>query len=80
MDTRLVFEDVASLATPLLAVFAVDLATGKDADPIPVLLTTSDTLTNAAHAILRSGEFKATLCETLVLRPKKPSWKVCAST
>ena len=67
MNTTLLFDDFASLPTPLLAVFAVDIATGKDADAIPVLLTTSDTLTNAAHAFLRSGEFKATLGETMLL-------------
>ena len=67
MDTRLVFEDIASLPTPLLAVFAVDISVEKDADPIPVLLSTSDTLTSAIHPFLRTGEFKATLCETLLL-------------
>ena len=65
MDSKLVFGDVAGLATPMLAVFAVDIATGKDAEPMPVLLTTSDAVTNAAARF--AGEFKATLGETLML-------------
>lgn len=67
MTTKLVFQDPASLATPLLAVFAVDIASGKDAQPSPALLTTSDDLANAAAPWLASGEFKAGLGETLLL-------------
>ncbi len=67
MDTKVLFQDASALATPMLAVFAVDIATGKDADPIPVLLNTSDAVTNAAEKFIRSGEFKAGLCETLLL-------------
>ena len=67
MDTRLVFQDAAGLQTPLLAVFAVDIAVGKDADPLLALLTTSDAVTGAATKVLASGEFKATLGETLLL-------------
>ena len=51
----------------MLAVFAVDIATGKDVDPLPVLLTTSNALSNAAAKVLASGEYKATLGETLLL-------------
>ena len=51
----------------MLAVFAVDIAIGKDADPLVALLTTSDALTNAAAKVLASGEFKATVGETLLL-------------
>jgi leucyl aminopeptidase len=51
----------------MLAVFAVDLALGKDSDPLPLLLTTSDSVANAAERFLKSGEFKAGLCETLLL-------------
>ena len=51
----------------MLAVFAVDLATGKDADPMPTLLTTSDAVTGVTGRFLRGGEFKATLGETLLL-------------
>ena len=51
----------------MLAVFAVDVATGKGDDALPALLTTSDAITEAAERFLTSGEFKATLGETLVL-------------
>jgi leucyl aminopeptidase len=67
MDTRVVFGDAGGLATPMLCVFAVDIAIGKDSDPMPVLLTTSNALTNAADRFMRSGEFKSALCETLLL-------------
>ena len=45
----------------MLAVFAVDIATVKDAEPLLALLTTSDAVTDAAAKVLASGEFKATL-------------------
>ena len=67
MDTRLHFQDATTFQTPLLAVFAVDVAVGKDADPLPALLTTSDPITNATANVLPSGEFKATLGETLLV-------------
>ncbi len=51
----------------MLAVFAVDLATGTGAEAMPTLLTTSDAVTGAAQRFLRGGEFKATLGETLLL-------------
>jgi leucyl aminopeptidase len=67
MDTKVIFQDAESFPTAMLAVFAVDIAVGKDADPIPVLLTTSDAITNATARFMRSGEFKAGLCEALLL-------------
>jgi leucyl aminopeptidase len=67
MEMKLMFQDAAGYATPMLAVFAVDIATGKDADPLVALLTTSDVVSNAAAAALASGEFKATLGEQLLL-------------
>jgi leucyl aminopeptidase len=67
MNTQLLFQDPATFSTGMLAVFAVDLAVGKDADPHPVLLTTSDGIARAAERFLASGEFKAGLCETLLL-------------
>src|SRR5258707_364017 len=67
MDTKLFFQESAGFQTPMLAVFAVDIATGKDADPLVALLTTSDAVTDAAAKVLASGEFKATLGETLLL-------------
>ena len=67
METILLFQDLASLQTPLLAVFAVDLATGAEAEPMPTLLTTSDAVSEAAGRFLHAGEFKAALGETLLL-------------
>ncbi len=67
METKLLFGDAAGALTPLLAVFAVDVATGKEDDALPALLTTSDAVTEAAGRFLTSGEFKATLGETLLL-------------
>lgn len=67
MDTKLVFQDVASVATPMLAVFAVDIAIGKDADPLIALLTTSDAVTNAAATVIASNEFKGGLGEHVLL-------------
>jgi leucyl aminopeptidase len=67
MDTKLLFQDAAGFQTPMLAVFAVDIAIGKDAEPLAALLTTSDAVSNAAAKVLASGEFKATLGETLLL-------------
>ena len=67
MDTKVLFQDVDGFQTAMLAVFAVDLASGKDAEAMPVLLSTSDAVTDAAAKFLRSGEFKAGLCETLLL-------------
>jgi leucyl aminopeptidase len=67
MDTKLLFQDAAGFATPMLAVFAVDVAMGKDADALPALLSTSDAVTNAAAKVMASGEFKATLGETVLL-------------
>ena len=67
MTTKLLFQDPAGFAAPLLAVFAVDIATGKTDAPSPALLTTSDAIAAAAERWLTTGEFKATLGETLLL-------------
>jgi leucyl aminopeptidase len=67
METKLLIQDASASQTPMLAVFAVDIAVGKDAEPLPALLTTSDAVTNAAAKVLATGEFKATLGETLLL-------------
>jgi len=72
MDTKLVFSDVSAadasgIATPLLAIFAVDAATGKKDDARPVLLTLSSELTDAAAQALGPNEFKAGLGETVVI-------------
>jgi leucyl aminopeptidase len=67
MDMKLMFQEAASFQTPLLVVFAVDIAIGKDADPLIALLTTSDAVANAAAAIIASDEFKGALGEQAVL-------------
>jgi leucyl aminopeptidase len=67
MDTKLLFQDATGFQTPMLAVFAVDIASGKDAEPLLALLTTSDSVTNAASKVLASGEFSAKAGETLLL-------------
>jgi len=67
VNLNLRFHDSAAFAAPLLAVFAVDIATGDDTTPSPALLTTSDALGKAASPWLTSGEFKATLGEVLLL-------------
>jgi leucyl aminopeptidase len=69
MKTTLSAQNAASFATPLLAVFAVNASTdtGKDAKPQPTLLTANDALAKAAATVLASGEFKASLGETLLL-------------
>ena len=63
MDTKLFIGDATAFATPMLAVFAVDLAAGKDAEPQPALLTSLAAVTSAAQSVLQSGEFKAGLGE-----------------
>jgi leucyl aminopeptidase len=68
MIPRLLFQDPAGFATPLLIVFAIDIATGKDDPASPTLLTTSDAIANAAAPWLATGEFKATLAEPMLLR------------
>ena len=67
MNTTLLFQDASTFQTPLLAVFAVDVAEGKNLDPLPALLSTSDSVTDATSTFLTTGEFKAGLGETLLL-------------
>ena len=67
MDITLLVQDPASFQTPLLAVFAVDIASAETVDSHPVLLSTSDAITNATARVLSTGEFKAALGETLLL-------------
>jgi leucyl aminopeptidase len=67
MDTKLVIGNAAAFATPMLAVFAVDLAADKNAEPRPAALTGSADLQRAAATLLASGEFKAGLGEVALL-------------
>ncbi len=68
MISKLLFQDPAGFVTPMLVVFAVDIATGKDDPASPALLTTSDALAQAAAPWLATEEFKAALAEPLLLR------------
>ena len=67
MNTKLIFADAGGFQTPMLAVFAVDLATGKNEEPRPLLLTASRDLADAAGRTLAPGEFKAGLGETALI-------------
>src|ERR1035438_9918403 len=67
MDTKLVFGNAVAFATPMLAVFAVDMAADKNAEPRPAALTGSADLQRAAATLLASGEFKAGLGEVALL-------------
>src|ERR1022692_3583195 len=69
MKTHLSFANLAGIETELLAVMAADAQTSKaaDAKPQPVLLTTDETVTAAAAAVLASGEYKAGANETLLV-------------
>src|SRR5579863_2156792 len=69
MQTALSFLPLASIATELLAVTAIDTqaAKGPDAKSEPVLLTSDEAVRAAAAAVLSTGEFKAGANETLLL-------------
>ncbi|HEV2645731.1 MAG TPA: leucyl aminopeptidase [Acidobacteriaceae bacterium] len=67
MQTKLFTGEANEFETPLLAVFAVDLALTKDAPPKLVLLPTSKAAIAATKQLLTSGEFKATLGEIALL-------------
>ncbi len=67
METKLLFDNAATFGTPILAVFAVDIATGKDEAARPVLLTSVVAAREASRHLLESGEFKAALGETALL-------------
>jgi leucyl aminopeptidase len=65
VNIKLQTQPPADITSPLLAVFAIDTATDKDAPATPTLLTPA--LTAAAAPWLTSGEFKASLGETLLV-------------
>jgi leucyl aminopeptidase len=67
METRLLFQDASAFETPMLAVFAVDLSTGKSDAAQPRLLIRSQPISAAAQQLLDSGEFKACVGETALL-------------
>jgi leucyl aminopeptidase len=67
MESRLLFQDASAFETPMLAVFAADLTTGKSDAAKPRLLTSVPAIFSAAQQLLDSGEFKAALGETVLL-------------
>jgi leucyl aminopeptidase len=69
MKTDLKFEALQSLEAELLVVLAADASTSKDKNAAaePVLLTKDATVASADKPALKSGEFSATACETLLL-------------
>jgi leucyl aminopeptidase len=67
MEPKLIFADASGFSTPMLALFAVDLATGRNEEPRPLLLTQSSDLADAAARALGPGEFKAALGETALI-------------
>ena len=69
MKTDLKFEALQSLEAELLVVLAADASTSKDKNAAaePVLLTKDATVAGADKPALKSGEFSATACETLLL-------------
>jgi leucyl aminopeptidase len=67
MDTKLFFGDATAVETPMLAVFVVDLAADKKAEPRLALLSGLNPVRSAAQALLASSEFKAGLGETALL-------------
>jgi leucyl aminopeptidase len=69
MKTELKFEPLQALPADLLVVLAADAATSKDKNTAsePVLLTKDATVAGADKPALKSGEFSAGACETLLL-------------
>jgi leucyl aminopeptidase len=67
MDTQLLYGNANEIETPMLAVFAVDVAAKSDEKPQPILLASLKTVENAAKRLIESGEFKATLGEVVIL-------------
>lgn len=69
MKTELKFEALDEIEAELLVVLAADASTSKDrnASAEPVLLTKDASVAKAANAALKSGEFSAGACETLLL-------------
>ena len=69
MRTELIFANPSGIETEMLAVLAADMQTGKGPDgrPEPTLLTTDAALRAAAEGVIKSGEYKAGVNETLLL-------------
>jgi leucyl aminopeptidase len=69
MNINLFFDSVAALKIEILAVFAVDASDSKAKDEKPSvrLLTGDPAISAASQPVLDGGEFRADLCETLLI-------------
>jgi leucyl aminopeptidase len=67
MKTELSFKLPSKAKTELLAVFAVDKATGKGSTASVELLCSDPAVKSAVSALLRAGEFKAATLDTLLV-------------
>jgi leucyl aminopeptidase len=69
MKTEVKFDALKSLPTELLVLFAADASTSKEknAPAQPILLTKDSAVVSADKPVLKSGEFTACNCETLLL-------------
>ena len=67
MNTKLFFADPDTFQTSMLAVFALDLDSGKNSEPRTALLTQSIDLGDAVARALGPGEFKGSLGDTALI-------------
>ena len=67
MHTKLISAKLDRVSSGLLVIFALDAAAKKQTKPVIKLLTTGAPLAKATAALLGSGEFAATSCETVLL-------------
>ncbi len=69
MNAKMKFAAPSTILGDLLVVMAVDRSRSKEKNALaePVLLTSDAEVRRAAESVLKSGEFRANLCETLLL-------------
>ncbi len=67
MHTKCISAKLDRVSSSLLVIFALDAAEKKQTQPVIKLLTGGSALAKATAAILKSGEFAATSCETALL-------------
>jgi leucyl aminopeptidase len=69
MRIEISFAPVAGIVTEMLAVLAADTQTekGRDAKPLPILLTADAAVQAAAAGVLQTGEYKGGANETVLL-------------
>ena len=71
MRIEISFAPVAGIVTEMLAVLAADTQTekGRDAKPLPILLTADAAVQAAAAGVLQTGEYKGGANETVNSSP-----------